>query len=449
MGDDALSALDLRELLEASFDGIIVSDASGCVLFANQAVRRITGADPGTMIGLKPDELIQRNLIPYSTSLKALDLQKPFTRIQKYFNGKTAVVTSSPLFGRNGSATFVLTNLRDVSLFHDCGDHCDDAAADKTGQSSCVFVSRPLRAILGILNSLAGVDSTVLFEGETGVGKDVLARILHERSVSRKGPFVKVNCGSLPESLLESELFGYEEGSFTGARRQGKRGLVETAAGGTFFLDEVEALPIGLQPKFLELLQDKTFNRVGGVRKISVDIRIIAASNVDLATLVGERRFREDLYYRLSVVPIRVPPLRDRADDIIPLARLFLDRCNAKYGLNKGYSNDFFTALLAYPWPGNIRELSNLVENLVVTTPGPMIGEAEVAARLNPRISGRKDGSGLREAREDAERNLLSEGIARGLSTRHMAKMLGTSQPTVSRKIRKYFGADSDLNRTS
>lgn len=443
MDADALSVLDLRELLEASFDGIIVSDASGRVLFANQAVRRITGAEPESMIGLKPDELIQKHLIPYATSLQALNLQKPFTRIQKYHNGKTAVVTSSPLVGRNGAGTFVLINLRDVSLFHDCADRCDDSNLTEPGQNSCVFVSRPLRAILGILNSLAGVDSTVLFEGETGVGKDVLARMLHERSVNRKGPFVKVNCGSLPESLLESELFGYEEGSFTGARRQGKRGLVETAAGGTFFLDEVEALPIGLQPKFLELLQDKTFNRIGGVRKIGVDIRIIAASNTDLATLVGEHRFREDLYYRLSVVPIRVPPLRERADDIIPLARLFLDRCNAKYGLNKGFSNDIFTRLLAYSWPGNIRELSNLIENLVVTTSGPMIGEAEVAAKLDPRVSRRKDGSGLREAREDAERGLLSDGIARGLSTRHIAKLLGTSQPTVSRKIRKYFGDDS------
>jgi PAS domain S-box-containing protein len=343
-----LDGLELTRLLEASFDGLIVSDTTGRVLFANHAVERITGADPSRMVGRPVDELIRDGLVPYATSLEALRAHKPFTRIQKYSNGKTAVVTSSPIYDSGGEASFVLTNLRDVSLIRDCSAACGEA--DESG--SGVFASPALKEVLEILNSLATVDSTVLFEGETGVGKDVLARMLHEKGKQRKGPFVKVNCGSLPESLLESELFGYEAGSFTGARRQGKRGLVEAAEGGTFFLDEIEALPLGLQPKFLELLQDRTFNRIGGLEKRKADIRVVAATNLDLANLVHEHRFREDLYYRLSVVPVRVPPLRERVDDIIPLARLFLANCNAKYGMNRGIANAVFPLLLSHSCQG-------------------------------------------------------------------------------------------------
>jgi transcriptional regulator with PAS, ATPase and Fis domain len=526
-----LAGLDLRHLLEASFDGIIISDCHGRVLFANSAVKRITGADPDEMVGKSAEELIREGLIPYATSLEALRTGLPFTRLQKYRNGKTAVVTSTPIpaacsgrsamdgttgtagsTGTTGTAAerpvdpgdVVLTNLRDVSLLHDTAAAC----ADADGPAPCVFASPIMKGILTVLNSLATVDSTVLLEGETGVGKDILARLLHDRSSRRKGPFIKVNCGSLPESLLESELFGYEPGAFTGASRQGKRGLVEAANGGTFFLDEIEALPPGLQPKFLELLQDRCFNRVGGIKKTVIDMRVIASSNVDLAMLVREHAFREDLYYRLSVVPLRVPALRERIDDIIPLARLFLDRFNARYGLNRGFANDAFPVLLSYTWPGNIRELSNLVENLVVTHGDSLIdaraiesrlalpGRADVQAtgqingqatgrihdqatdRINgqatgrihdqatDRINGQATGrihdqatdricdriqgqatSILRTARDEVERRLLSDGLAKGLHTRQLAEMLGVSQATISRKIRRYFGADSEMNR--
>ncbi len=447
-----LDGIDLRVLLEASFDGIIVSDCSGRVLFANSAVKRITGADPVDMIGKSAAELLSEGIIPYATSLEALRIHQPFTRIQKYRNGKTAVVTSSPIDGRStstdatgGNESYVVLNLRDVSLLHDTAPVC----SDDEFPASCIFSSPPMKAILEILNSLAAVDSTVLFEGETGVGKDILARLLHDKSVRRKGPFIKVNCGSLPEHLLESELFGYEPGAFTGASRQGKRGLVEAARGGTFFLDEIEALPLGLQPKFLELLQDRTFNRIGGVKKTDADIRIVAASNIDLVQLVRERRFREDLYYRLSVVPLRVPPLRERVEDILPLARLFLDRFNAKYGFNRGFANDVFPVMVSYAWPGNIRELSNLVENLVVTCRESMIDAAAVSTRVSlTGIHQSVHEPSLQDAREEAERRILADGIGKGYHTRKLAEILHVSQPTISRKLRKYFGDDSLLNQT-
>ncbi|MFH2115945.1 MAG: sigma 54-interacting transcriptional regulator, partial [Spirochaetota bacterium] len=217
-----LDGIDLSVLLEASFDGIIVSDSSGRVLFANSAVKRITGADPADMLGTSAAELLAEGIIPYATSLEALRTHQPFTRIQKYHNGKTAVVTSNPIEGRSAASgstgeiiSYVVLNLRDVSLLHDTAPICSDEEVP----ASCVFSSPPMKAILEILNSLAAVDSTVLFEGETGVGKDILARLLHDKSIRRKGPFLKVNCGSLPEHLLESELFGYKPGAFTGANR--------------------------------------------------------------------------------------------------------------------------------------------------------------------------------------------------------------------------------------
>jgi len=213
----------------------------------------------------------------------------------------------------------------------------------------------------------------VLISGESGVGKEVLARQIHKESQRSQGPLIKINCGAIPRELLESELFGYEGAAFTGALKQGKVGLIETANHGTLFLDEIGELPMNLQVKLLQTLQDHTVVRVGGTRVIHVDLRVIAATNRDLQVMVDNNQFRSDLYYRLNVVPLSVPPLRLRKEDILPLTEHALDELNASYRFNKRFSERALKSLLTYEWPGNVRELRNIVERLVVTTPTDLI----------------------------------------------------------------------------
>ena len=227
--------------------------------------------------------------------------------------------------------------------------------------------SLAMQRVMDLIRRVAPVDSTILLLGESGVGKGVLAAEIHRLSPRRSGPFVRIDCAALPGSLLESELFGYSPGSFTGARREGKPGLIEQAHGGTLFIDEIGDVPLELQVKLLHVIQERRIIRLGAVTPTAVDIRIIAATHRDLEAMVAEGRFRADLYYRLNVVPVKIPPLRERPEDIPVLARTFLDRFCARYRVERTLTPEAVERLVAYSWPGNVRELENLVERLVVT----------------------------------------------------------------------------------
>ena len=276
-----------------------------------------------------------------------------------------------------------------------------------------------MRAIGGIIESISDTDTTVLIRGESGVGKDLIARAVHRASTRRDGPFVKVNCAAIPQDLLESQLFGHEKGAFTGAHRR-KFGQFEYANKGTLFLDEIAELPLALQAKLLHVLQDFRFSRVGGHGVIDVDARVIAATNRDLEAAMTRGLFREDLYYRLNVVEIRVPPLRERRDEIPVLAAYFLAKFNAQYGRKKQLSPETVARLQEYPWSGNVRELENAVRRLVVLTDGEQAVEALVAPRRNSGIAEAARvtiSEGLRDiarrgARE-AERKALAEVLDR------------------------------------
>lgn len=435
---DRFPDFNVASIIEASFDGIIISDARGKVLMANSAVERITRTRPSELIGKTVEDLLKYEIIPYATGLEAIRQKKPYTRLQEYKNGKTALVTSNPIFNKDGKPLYIVTNVRDITLFNNYSFEDSHSNENIVG----VFYSAEIKQIVEILKSLALVDSTILLQGETGVGKDVLANFLHSIGTRKHGKFVKINCGALPENLLESELFGYEAGAFTGALKNGKEGLVEIANNGTLFLDEVGELPLSLQPKLLELLQDFQFNRIGGLRKRKVNIRVIASTNTELYQLVKEKHFREDLFYRLNVIPINVPPLRNRIDDIIPLTRHFLEKFNEKYGLNKEFSTEVFSYLLQYSWPGNIRQLKNTIERLVVTTKNSIITRHDLPVEIPGAQVLSGTGPLLKKAREDVEKKLLSEALQNGLSTYKIAKLLGTSQPTVYRKLRKYSLTD-------
>jgi transcriptional regulator with PAS, ATPase and Fis domain len=299
-----------------------------------------------------------------------------------------------------------------------------------------------MRAIRTVIENIADTDATVLIRGESGVGKDLVARVIHAASSRRHGPFVKVNCAAIPTELLESELFGYEKGAFTGAHRR-KPGQFEYANQGTIYLDEIAELPLALQAKLLHVLQDFRFSRVGGHELLEVDMRVIAATNRNLEEAMACREFREDLYYRLNVVEIRVPPLRERREEIPELAARFLARFNAQYGRHKQLTPETLARLTGYPWSGNVRELENVMCRLVVLADEEQAIQALVARDRNghgsaPRFTVAEGGlreigrRGAREAECEALRAVLDRV---SWNRAEAARILKVSYKTLLTKI--------------
>ena len=300
-----------------------------------------------------------------------------------------------------------------------------------------------MQAIRSIIESIADTDTTVLIRGESGVGKDLIARAVHAASARRQGPFVKVNCAAIPQELLESELFGHEKGAFTGAYRR-KPGQFEFANMGTIYLDEIGELPLALQAKLLHVLQDFRFSRVGGHTPIDVDARVIAATNRRLEEAMAQGEFREDLYYRLNVVEIQVPPLRERREEIPGLVAWFLAKFNAQYGRQKTLSAETLARLTAYPWSGNVRELENIIRRMVVLADGEQAFEAQFARSRGPRTVHPQPSLSVTESlREiarrgarEAERHALSEVLERVRWNRAEAsRILKVSYKTLLTKI--------------
>ena len=296
-----------------------------------------------------------------------------------------------------------------------------------------------INQIKEIINQVAQVDTTVLIIGETGVGKEIVAREIYRNSLRKDKPYIKVNCAAIPDTLLESELFGYEKGSFTGASNKEKLGLFEMANKGTILLDEIGEMPINLQSKLLRVLQEKEITRIGSTKPIKLDVRIIASTNSSLDDLVKEGKFREDLFYRLNVIPIRVPPLRTRKDDVHLLTMFFLKKYNEKYNKNKYLDSVALELLEKYEWPGNVRELENLIERLIVINNDDIISSEHILNIIdNKRISKVFINNRLsfKEAVELFEKKIITEALKTHSSTHKAAKALGLSQPTVFRKAR-------------
>ncbi|HZO42678.1 MAG TPA: sigma-54 dependent transcriptional regulator [Methylomirabilota bacterium] len=311
---------------------------------------------------------------------------------------------------------------------------------DIRAKGQMIGSSPSFRRMLTLVEQVADSSATILIQGESGAGKELVARTVHERSGRRNGPFVAVNCAALPETLLESELFGYEKGAFTGAAGR-KDGRFELANGGTLFLDEVADLSLVTQPKILRMLQEGEFERLGGTRTIQVDVRIVAATNQDLADMVKEKRFREDLYYRLNVITVRVPPLRERHEDIRLLAQHYLRVYAAKNGRTlDGFSNEALERLESYRWPGNVRELENLIERMVLLARKDRIDAEdlpeEIAGVKRPPRDAILELVGTPLA--DVEQRLLDETLRiTGGNKTQAAKLLGIDVRTVARKLER------------
>ncbi|MDD7130417.1 MAG: sigma 54-interacting transcriptional regulator [Firmicutes bacterium] len=453
-------------ILNVITDAVFIDDADGVCQWCNDACEEMYNIEYDEIVGRHVEDLEKSGIFTPSVTRRVLEEKREITIIHENRFGRRLLTTGSPVFvpmtsgewvaageGRySRTIAFVLTTSRDITQISTVQEQPDTPGSallkarnldvpEDIDTSFIVSESEAMHNVMALTKKLASVNTTVLITGESGVGKGLIARQLHEEGVRWKKPFVTVNCGAIPDNLIESELFGYVAGAFTGSRADGKQGLFEAAQDGTIFLDEISELPLNLQVKLLQVIQERQITPVGGTRPIPVDVRIISATNRNLEELVKAGRFREDLYYRLNVVPINVPSLRERPADIIPLIQMNIARCNRELGETKSISPDALSILLKYPWPGNIRELQNIIERLVITTSHNVITEDDIFIFIKEAAEDNQINyadTSLAAALERAEKEILSRALENYKSTRAIARVLKVSQPTIVRKLNKY-----------
>jgi len=443
---------ELEAIIDSSYDGIWNTDGQGNVLRVNAAYERITGIKFREVAGKNMRQLVAEGYFDQSVTLLVMEEKKSVTINQVVRGNRRILVTGNPVFNEKGELSRVRTNVPDVTELVSLQDQLaktkEQTLKYKTELShlrsqhikddDIIFRSQAMARAVELALKIAEVDSTVLITGESGTGKELLAKLIHKQGKGVAKPFIKINCAAIPDQLLESELFGYEGGAFTGARKEGKPGLFELANKGTLFLDEVGDLPLVLQAKLLRVLQEKEVVRVGGTTAVPVDVRIIAATHRDMTEMVKAGKFRQDLFYRLMVVPIHLAPLRERKEDIPPLIKHFVDRINKRYNYGKRLSPGVIDRLVDYDWPGNVRELENVLERMMVTAGGD-----ELTPDLLPEAIGRKSflpkrGAKLKTAVEETEAYILAEAYRETLSWPKAAAILGIDRATVFRKAAKY-----------
>lgn len=446
---------EINIFVESSHDGILVTDSQGVVIRVNAAFERAFSVLRREVIGRNVTELIAEGLYLDSAALKVLETRETATVVLEQ-KGKRLIATGTPAFDICGSFTSVVVNIRDITELNDLQSRLEHQRMVAEGYireltfiqsqnapgADFVVHSKEMQHIMDTIKTISQVDSTLLITGESGTGKEVIVNQVHRSSNRRDKPIIKINCGAIPASLFESELFGYEDGAFTGARRRGKAGFFELANEGTLFLDEIGELDLDLQVKLLRVIQEGEVTRIGGTKTLHVDVRIIAATNRDLWQQVQEGKFRQDLYYRLNVINIEVPPLRERRDDVIPLAVHFIEKYNQKYSKHKELSMELGKILRSLDWLGNIRELENLIENMVVLVQRDVLYPEDLPPRY--RQSGAEVSAcqvtvhgimPLKEAIQQVESQLLCHAQEKYTTTREIAKVLGVDQSTVSRKM--------------
>lgn len=441
---------------KAAFDnldiGVHIIDSNGITILYNTACQMMDGIDESDVIGKNLRDLVRQGIFSKSVGLEALEKGEKASDSQ-VVNGKLIFTTSVPIFNQDKSIRFILTSCMDISKVERTQNELDYikrtneflvrelSIHSSNGEEDNLIVShsKVMEELKYLARRIAIVDSTVLIEGESGVGKGVFSQYIHNKSLRKQGPFIKINCATFPENLIESELFGYEPGAFTGASKQGKVGLIELSNKGTLFLDEIAELPISLQAKLLTVLQDKEISRIGSNQSIKVDTRIIAATNQNLKSLVKEGKFRLDLYYRLNVVLINIPPLRQRKDDIIPLSLMFLDNIKKKYKLNLEMSPNAMKTLIFHDWPGNVRELENEIERAAVTCQGNIINADDFKKDLfeeDHKINFDKAQS-FKENVALFEAVLMKEYMRESANLGDMSEITGLNSSTIRKKAKK------------
>lgn len=450
--------------LEALFevlDDLFITDGNGITVQINAATEKMYGVRRDELIGRSVFDLEKERLFYPSVTAMVLRTKSSATILQRTKDGRQLVVTGYPVFDETGQIFRVIASANNITSFQLSGKSNFDSDPPRPNDDpGFVSDSTIMQKTIDLAERVARSNTSVLLLGETGVGKNRLATLIHQISQRKSGPFVEINCAAIPDTLLESELFGYERGAFTGARREGKPGKVELAEHGTLFLNEIGELPLALQSKLLDLLQDRQISRIGSTRSYTADIRIIAATNQNLEKMVQEGRFREDLYYRLNVFPITIPPLRERQEDILRIAEYWLSRCpSCQDGPARLLHPETVRRLQFYPWPGNIRELENVIERMVITVddalllphhlPEVILKAALETSLASPdsltRVGGddvlqevTRSSQPLRENLLEFERSAYVRAVQTFRTTYEIAKHLGVSQPTVVRKLHQF-----------
>ncbi|MBO8172264.1 MAG: sigma 54-interacting transcriptional regulator [Bacillaceae bacterium] len=446
---------ELEAALNACQEGIYLCDSELRCLWVNPAYQRVTGIPASKLLGKTSYQLEEEGIISQSVGKLVLDKMEEVSLIQTFQgSGKKVLVTGKPVFDSDGSLFRIVITARDVTELNrlenklrDTQEKSEQYVRELSSQlkrlqfsQNIVAVSSSMVHILETIPRIAQVDSPVLIQGESGTGKEVLSKLIHDTSQRESQPFIKINCGAIPGDLLESELFGYVKGAFTGADQKGKPGLIEIAHNGTLFLDEIGEMPPNLQVKFLRVLQDFEVRRLGSTSPKKVNVRVICATNRPLQKLVEKGEFREDLYYRINVIPIHIPPLRERREDIEPLIRQMMKKLTEKYGFDKKLSLEALYELEQYHWPGNVRELHNLIERLYIMTSEDVIE----ARHLPPHIRSERERyktktrQTLKSRLQRVEQDIIRDVLKQSCSLRQAAAKLGVDPSTLSRKCRKY-----------
>jgi PAS domain S-box-containing protein len=448
----------LDAIMESSFDGIFITDGKGNTLRFNKSYERITGFNPDDLIGCNMKSLENNGSISESASLLAVKDKEVVTINQRLNTGKQVLVTSNPIYDSNGDIQMVVTNVRDETEIHrlrgmlkknkevkeSIKKEMDELKNQLLETKFIVVEDDKMIDTLKMAKRAAQTEVSILVLGESGVGKEEMVKFIHSNSKRKNNKFIKINCGAIPENLIESELFGYIKGAFTGADQNGKVGLFEVANGGTLFLDEIGELPLHMQVKLLRVLQEGEIVRIGDSKPIQVDFRLVAATNCDLDQMVEEGTFRKDLLYRLNVVPIEIPPLRERKSDILGLTDYFLKSINDKYGWEKSFSSEVLKYFYSYAWPGNVRELKNCVERITVMSGDDLVVVEDLPLEFKEKCGHvqmyptKVVSRSLKEAVEKLEYDMINKAFLEHGNVRAAAKALGIGAATLVRKRQKY-----------
>ncbi|AHA69590.1 MULTISPECIES: sigma-54 interaction domain-containing protein [Bacillus] len=445
--------MDLKDVFEYAFDEIFVTDEQGIVVRVNSTCERHYQLAAEELVGKHVKELQKDGIFYPSATLEVIEKKRPIELVQTTKSGEYLHVRTRPVFDDEGNLRRVISYSRDLTELYQLRQKVEEMdnqlktykkeLRETYEHEGLIFKSLAMQKIVDTIKKVSVVDSTVLVLGETGVGKSRLVRHLHEVSHRKNESFYEINCAALPTNLIESELFGYSGGSFTGANREGKKGLLESAHKGTLFLDEIGEMPIEIQAKLLQVLQEKTFRPIGGRELKKVDVRIVAATNRDLSEMVKQGTFRKDLYYRLNVIPIAIPPLRERTEDILPLIYHYLQHFNKKYGRDVKLAPSTLQMFVGYPWEGNNREIENVIERIVITVDDVVTVEDLPLSMQEAAVE--QSGQSLYKMLEEVERNIILKAYKTYGSSYKVAEFLQISQSAATRKIKKFIEEEENI----
>ncbi|PFP30645.1 transcriptional regulator [Bacillus sp. AFS073361] len=453
--DHSSRVIDLKQELEAimnlSGELVTITDANGKVLRVNNTCEQILGVKEFELVGKVASALEKNGVIDTSSTLHVIRNKGRVKMHQVTKFGRRLMVEGHPIFHADGTLSKVINISKDVTEIANLQKKLEETKAVldyyqqqlnifQKQEQSFVFKSKAMEEVYELACRVADVDATIFLHGETGVGKEVLARTIHQLSNRKDAPFIKINCGAIPESIMESELFGYAKGTFTGGNKEGKKGLALAADKGTLFLDEVGELPLNLQAKLLQLLQEKQFTPLGETKPVQVDVRFITATNRNLEDMVKQGTFREDLYYRLFVIPIVIPPLAERKEDIPFMISHFLDTFNQKYKLYKTIDKEVVQFFIDYEWKGNVRELQNTIERLVLTS---SLQHIELKSLPDKFVKSRTKTDeyihgNLKHEMELFEKKMILQALESSPTMKEASKKLGVDPATITRKVQKY-----------